>query len=89
MKAVLLGAVAALALLAVPAAGQDKKPDPAKAEKPAADIPPPKVVVTRHTGTFGGQKIAYTATIGETYLKDDKTGEPQAAIASFFAKKQH
>ena len=82
MKPVLLGAVAALALLAGPAAAQDKKPDAAKAEKPAADIPPPKVVVTRHTGTFGGQKIAYTATIGETYLKDDKTGEPQAAIVS-------
>ena len=39
-------------------------------------------MVTRHVGTFGGQKVAYTATIGETYLKDDKTGEPQASIVS-------
>ena len=72
----------ALVLAAAPGLAQDKKPDPAKAEKPAADIPPPKVVVTRHVGTFGGQRVAYTATIGETYLKDDKTGEPQAAIVS-------
>ena len=82
MKVVLFGTVAAVALLAGPVAAQDKKPEAAKAEKAAADIPPPKVIVTRHTGTFGSQKINYTATIGETYLKDDKTGEPQAAIVS-------
>ena len=73
----------ALALMTMPALAQDKKPTAdAKADKPPADVPPPKVVVTHHVGSFGGQKVAYTATIGETYLKDDKTGEPQAAIVS-------
>lgn len=83
MKELLLG-VAALALIAAPSAAQDKKPaaEVGKVEKPDVAIPPPKVVVTRHTGNFGGQRIAYTATVGETYLKDDKTGEPQAAIVS-------
>jgi carboxypeptidase C (cathepsin A) len=37
--------------------------------------------VTRHSGTFGGQRINYTATAGETYLKD-KDGNPKASIFS-------
>lgn len=84
MRAPLLGAAALALLAAVPATGQDSPTAAAGAKASAADdaIPPPKVVVTRHVGTFGGQRVAYTATIGETYLKDDKTGEPQAAIVS-------
>lgn len=62
---------------------------PARAEgKPAektaeakADIKAPTVSVTRHSGTFGGQKMNYTATAGETYLKD-KDGTPKASIFS-------
>lgn len=78
----LLGA-AAFALAAAPTAAQDKKAGEATVEKAGEGaIPPPKVVVTRHSGTFGGQKVSYTATIGETYLKDAKTGEPTAAIVS-------
>ncbi|MFC3710982.1 S10 family peptidase [Sphingoaurantiacus capsulatus] len=73
----------ALALLALatamPAMAQDApKGDDKKA---AAPIPAPVVSVTRHSGTFGGQKISYRATTGETYLKD-KDGEPTAAIFS-------
>ena len=68
---------AALLLIATPLFAQEAKPD-AKADAP---IPPPTVSVTRHSGTFGGTTVAYTATAGETYLKgpDDK---PAAAIFS-------
>jgi carboxypeptidase C (cathepsin A) len=71
--------LAAVALLATPALAQDKPKDDAKAEKAVGDIPPPQVVVTRHSGTFGGQKINYTATAGEIYLKAED-GTPRAAI---------
>ena len=55
--------------------------DDKKAEAPDSPVPPPTVSVTRHKGSFGGQSIAYTATTGETYLKD-KDGKPLAAIFS-------
>ena len=44
-------------------------------------IPAPTVSVTRHSGTFGGQAVAYTAIAGETYLKADD-GTPRASIFS-------
>ena len=70
-------AAAALAVLPVSAfAADDKKPD-----APDAPVPAPVVSVTRHKGSFGGQAVAYTATTGETYLKD-KDGKPLAAIFS-------
>jgi carboxypeptidase C (cathepsin A) len=77
MKALLL---AAAALLAAPALAQDKKEEP-KAEK-AADIPPPQVVSKRMSGTFGGQRVNYVATAGETYLKAED-GTPKAAITYY------
>lgn len=80
MRHWLIGA-AALALSAS-AFAQDKPADPPKDAKADAPVPAPKVVITHHTGTFGGQRIAYTARIGETYLKDEKTGEPTASIVS-------
>ena len=70
--------LAALALAALPVtayAADDKKAD-AAADEPA---PPPVVSVTHHKGSFGGQAVAYTATTGETYLKD-RDGKPLAAI---------
>ncbi|SOB79760.1 Carboxypeptidase C (cathepsin A) [Sphingomonas guangdongensis] len=69
----------ALALFATPALAQEPpgRPSPSKAD----EVPPPTVSVTRHTGTFGGQTIRYTATAGETYLKADD-GTPRAAIFS-------
>ena len=72
-----------LAAIAAPAAAQDgTRTTETKTEKVVEkDIPPPNVSVTRHSGIFGGQRVAYTATAGETYLKDD-TGEPKAAIFS-------
>ncbi len=76
-------AAAAALLLAFPAIADDAKGDAkpeAKAER-SEDIPPPIRAVSKWTGTFGGQKISYTATTGETYLKD-KDGKPTAAIFS-------
>ena len=70
-------AAAALAVLPVSAfAADDKKPDP-----PDAPVPAPVVSVTKHKASFGSQSVAYTATAGETYLKD-KDGKPLAAIFS-------
>ena len=73
--------LAAAALLATPALAQDKPKDEAKAEKAAApaDIPPPQVQVIHRSGTFGGQRINYTGTAGEIYLKGED-GTPKAAI---------
>jgi carboxypeptidase C (cathepsin A) len=51
------------------------------AGKAKAEIPEPQVFVTRHQGTFNGQTVRYTATAGETYLRDDE-GEPTAAVFS-------
>ena len=72
--------LAAVALLAAPALAQDKK-DPPKAEA-TQETRKPQVVVTRGSGTFGGQRISYTATAGETFLKD-ADGTPKAAITYY------
>ena len=68
------------AALAAPALAQDKPPVATTAEKPA-DTPAPTVSVTKHSGAFGGTKIAYTATARETYLKGED-GTPKASIFS-------
>lgn len=72
--------LAALAL-AAPLAAQDK---PAPKDDAAADaaIPAPIRSVTRHSGSFGGTRIAYRAIAGDTYLKD-KDGKPLASITSY------
>ncbi|PZN92486.1 MAG: peptidase S10 [Alphaproteobacteria bacterium] len=59
----------------------DKPDKPGRSEKADEPIPPPNRSVTRHSGSFGGVKIGYTATTGETYLRD-KDGKPTAAIFS-------
>lgn len=56
------------------AAAEDKTKKPAKVE-------PPKIYETKHTGTFGGEKVSYTAIAGETHLKNDD-GEATASIFS-------
>ena len=70
----------ALLSLAAPAGAQNAAapPAPKEADKP---VPAPNVSVTRHVGTFGGQRVAYTATAGETYLKAED-GTPRASIFS-------
>ncbi len=73
MKRLLLAAL----FLATPALAADEAP---KTEKPA-ETPAPIVSVTHHSGTFGGVRIAYTATAKETYLKAED-GTPKASIYS-------
>lgn len=71
--------LALLALLPAQLSAQDKP-----AEKPSSEqreVPPPTVSVTKHSGTFGGVRVNYTATAGETYLKD-ADGNPTASIFS-------
>jgi len=75
-------ALCALALASGLAGTVTAQPAGEKAERkgPPADREP-NVSVTRHTGTFGGQRIAYTATAGETFLRAED-GTPRAAIFS-------
>lgn len=48
----------------------------------AAGIPAPRVFETRHEMTIGGQKIAFKATAGETFIYSDD-GEPAASLFSY------
>lgn len=50
-------------------------------EKAKPEIDPPVVSKTQHSGTFNGVKISYTATAGETHIRN-KDGDPVAAIYS-------
>jgi carboxypeptidase C (cathepsin A) len=71
-----------LALAAgAPLNAQPPAPGPTQPKEADRPIPPPSMSVTRHSGTFGGQRISYSATAGETYLKD-KDGNPKASIFS-------
>lgn len=70
-------AALALALSATAAMAQDDGKQ--KDEVAESSVPAPNVSVTKHKGVFGGKAIGYTATTGETYLKD-KDGKPLAAI---------
>lgn len=72
-------AFAALAL-PLPVLAQDK---PAPEAKPASEAPGyvANSASKRFTGTFGGQRVAYTATVAEQVLKDDK-GKAKAAIVT-------
>jgi carboxypeptidase C (cathepsin A) len=67
------------------AAVQESKPDDKKeAEKKEGDKAKesaPKAFTTQHTGTFHGQRVAYTATVAETILENEKH-EREAAIWS-------
>ncbi|WP_194955669.1 S10 family peptidase [Sphingopyxis solisilvae] len=72
----------ALALaVAVPAiVHAEDQNDKAKAEKPAADYEP-QIRTTKLSGTFGGQRINYAATIGETIIKN-KDGVAEVAVVT-------
>src|SRR5688500_17269717 len=78
----------AAAGLAAPAWTQGTPAAPASAAKEEPKAPPPPTVsTTRHTGTFGGQRVAYAATAGETWLKAED-GTPKASIFSIAYVKQ-
>ena len=58
---------------------EDKKAEPPKT--PPEPPPPPKRFVSKHSGSFGGRRLAYTATASETHMKD-AAGKPRASIFS-------
>jgi carboxypeptidase C (cathepsin A) len=62
------------------AVAAQERPAAEKAKGPPADRDP-IVSVTRHSGTFGGQRVSYTATTGETFLRAED-GTPRASIFS-------
>ncbi len=67
-----------LAAVAVPVAAQDSSPK-SEAAKPAAPV---AQIKTRDlSGTFGGQRVAYRATIADTILTSDD-GKPEAVIVT-------
>ncbi len=72
--------LAALAVAAPGTVAAGEEPDQKKESAPA-EIPEPRVFSTSHSGKFGEVTVAYTATAGETYLKDDD-GKPKASIFS-------
>jgi carboxypeptidase C (cathepsin A) len=74
-------ALAAALALAAPAYTQGAGAPPPKEKEADKPVPPPTVSVTRHSGVFGGQRIAYAATAGETYLKAED-GTPKASLFS-------
>ena len=78
MKPVVSIALALALAAGVPAVAQEKPADkaPAKVE----DVVP-QVVTTQHSGTFGGVRMRYSATIGETIIKN-KDGVPEAAVVT-------
>ncbi|MCB1701118.1 MAG: serine carboxypeptidase [Pseudomonadales bacterium] len=53
-----------------------------KLEKQERPVPEPTTFVSQHSGTFNGEKIEYTVTAGETYLRDAED-QPKAAIFTF------
>jgi hypothetical protein len=77
MKKILLAASA----LACSAPGFSQATAPAAAKEADRPVPEPIVAVTRHSGTFGGQRMSYSATASETYLKA-ADGTPKASIFS-------
>jgi carboxypeptidase C (cathepsin A) len=74
----LIGALAAASLLALsaPLAADDHE----TAASQAAQITP-QIRATQHTGTFGGVRVPYTATIAETILEGDD-GAQEAVIVT-------
>ena len=73
-------AAAAIALSTALAGNVAAQQNVEKAKGPPADRPP-NVSVTRHSGVFGGQRVTYTATAGETFLRAED-GTARAAIFS-------
>ena len=84
---ILAGLCAATALTLAPqaVAAQDSTDAAAAAEKPLTIEP--QVRTRDMTGTFGGQRVSYRATIAETVLKADD-GKPEAVIVTTSYVKQ-
>jgi len=88
----LTAAALLLGTAAMPAVAQDKTDDrkaeaaaDKKAEAPVAKIVP-QVVTTHHSGVFGGQRIRYSATIGETILAAEDGTQKAAVVTTAYVK---
>ncbi|MCX9148484.1 S10 family peptidase [Erythrobacter sp. WG] len=83
MNARFLAALAAASTLAlaVPTLAQDAAPRAEAAKPTAAAAPEPQTRSRDLAGTFGGQRIAYRATIADTILSSDD-GKPEAVIVT-------
>jgi carboxypeptidase C (cathepsin A) len=82
MRLKLAAAALAVALAGTHAAAQQPQPTASQSRPKAEPITrEPQRSVTRHTGSFGGQRVAYTATAGETFLRAED-GTPRASIFS-------
>ncbi|WP_373002674.1 S10 family peptidase [Hyphomonas sp.] len=77
MRALLMAMVMAVATPAF-AESELNKTDAEKTEA-AKPIPDPVMFESKHTGTFGTAKVAYTVEAGETYIKGED-GEPAASL---------
>jgi carboxypeptidase C (cathepsin A) len=77
--AALLALGASSALAQAPPAADKAKAAETKAEPPVTVVP--QVVRTMHSGTFGGQRMRFSATIGETIIKN-KDDVPEAAVVT-------
>ena len=73
-----------LSLSAGPALAQDKDGDK-KADAPAEKVVP-QVHTTHLSGVFGGQKINYAATIGETILSAEDGTQKAAVVTTSYVK---
>jgi len=74
--------VLALAAFALPfSAVAQERPDKKETSSADASDYTPESASKRFTGTFGGQRVSYTATVAEQVLEDDK-GKPKAAIVT-------
>jgi carboxypeptidase C (cathepsin A) len=85
MRSLTLALMLALGIGTCPAWAQDKAPEPKADVKPkpaGPEIPPPQLSVTRHSGVFGGVRMNYVATAGDTYLTA-ADGTPRASITSY------
>jgi len=71
-----------LAAAASPLAAQDK----AGGKEAAPDKVVPQVHTTQMSGVFGGQRIRYSATIGETILADEDGTQKAAIVTTAYVK---
>jgi len=68
--------------LSVPAMAEDE------AKTASKPVPPPTQFVSEHRARFNDRNIEYTATAGETYVRDNE-GEPKASIFPFAYTKKN
>ncbi|MEE4200286.1 S10 family peptidase [Erythrobacter sp.] len=84
MTRLLRSAFGALAFLmiAAPSFAQDE----AASTPAAAERIEPQVRTTEHTGTFGGVRVPYTATIGEMILEGDDGAQEAVIVTTSYVK---